>query len=114
MIRLICLLLAGCATPWVWQHPQGLGQAELRQAIADCQQLAQDEVDRYDYYTPSFSPYFPPYGGSFYYRHYYDFYYYPPTYYYDTQRRLNDQQRFFRVCMYSKGWRQVPVTPPPR
>jgi len=104
------LLLAGCATPWVWQHPQGLGKQELEQATNECLDLAWQEANSRDYYTPYYYPYYP-YYDRYYYRHSPYYYDYPPPIFYDSQRRLYDEQRFFRICMHAKGWRQVPVTP---
>jgi len=109
---LICLLLTGCATPWVWEHPQKLGPEELQAATAECEQLAREEANRNDYFLPGPYPYFSPYPSRFNdYRYAYP-YDYPFSFYYDSQRRFDDLQRFFRICMQAKGWRQVPATPP--
>lgn len=116
-LLLLVLLLAGCAPPtkWVWQHPQGLDQQQLQQAISSCDQIAQDEIARNDYFTPYLFPYYPPYADSYYFwrhRYLYDYPYYPPSYYYDSERRFFDRQRFFRICMHAKGWRKVPLDKP--
>ena len=64
MIGLV--LLAGCAaTPWVWQHPKGLGQQELQEATSECERLAQEEVSQKDYFYPSPYPFFPSHPGRF-------------------------------------------------
>ena len=103
------LLLYGCAPTYVWQHPEGLGEAELNKALAQCEQIAQDEVDRYNYLPPYSPPYYPPYDGLHHFNPYYDDFYFSSPYYYDSQRRFFDKQRLFRVCMQAKGWKQVPV-----
>jgi hypothetical protein len=110
LLLLFCLPLYACGPSLVWQHPQMLGQTELQQATAECRKLSWQEANSTDYYTPYLYPRFPLYG-----RHYYrysPFWYDDPPLYYAAQQRWLDEQRFFRICMLAKGWRQVPANPP--
>jgi len=103
------LFLWGCASPWTWQHPDGLGEQELQNAVQECQKIARDEVNRFDYYTPyPAPPYFPLHDRFRHYNPYWDTY--PPPLYYDSQRKFIDEERFFRICMFAKGWRQTPTS----
>ncbi|WP_156827025.1 hypothetical protein [Geopsychrobacter electrodiphilus] len=105
------LLLCGCGVPLVWQHPEGLSQAELQQATDECLRLSRQEAENSDYFSPHFYPRFPFYDRH-YYRHSAYWYGEPPPFYYDVQRRWYDEQRYFHICMLAKGWRQVPAIPP--
>lgn len=115
-ILLILLLLSGCVGygNWSWQHPQGLGELERQQAIAECEAIATEEINRHDYLFPYPRGYFFPY---YYNRHNYrdSRYYYLPRYYlYDGHSEYQDRKRYFRICMKSKGWRmvQAPLSQP--
>ncbi len=97
-------LLGGCISQnrYVWQHPAGYGEAERQQAIALCEQIAANELRRYDYYDP-----FPYYHDRYYFDRYdyRDRYHFLPHYYhYKSHREFHDRRRFFRICMKSKGW----------
>ncbi len=101
-LLLLLLLLAGCAgqSNWSWQHPQGLGQSEALQAIAFCQSIADDEINRHDYFFPYYSHY--SYYDNRDYRDRRTFY--SSTLHYQQRQRFLDRQRYFRICMTSKGW----------
>jgi len=110
LLPLLLLLLGGCLSQsrYIWQHPAGYGEAERQQAIALCEQLAAEELRRYDYYAP-----FPYYYDRYYFDRYYyrDRYPFLPSYFhYNSLREFHDRRRFFRICMKSKGWqlRQIP------
>ncbi len=105
-------LLGGCLSSgyWVWQHPQELSIAELHQAKIECRQLAEQQIDRFDYYYPN---YYQPFYNDYYYypgrhrQHYwrqprYDFYHYN-----------RDLDRLYNVCMQAKGWQLIHYESPP-
>ncbi len=104
------LLLSGCLgnSYLAWQHPAGLSNAELQTAKAQCRQLAQNEVNRFDYYEPY-------YDHPFYYERYSRGGHYRPYFwrrsYYDFHRYNIDLDRFYKVCMQAKGWYLVRIDP---
>lgn len=110
-LLLALAFLTGCAPAmrWTWQHPNGATDQQLQSAIADCDRIAWDEVNRTNYFP--LWPYPSAYSDRFFFRHNYYYYYDDPFYASPSQRRYFDQQRFFRLCMESKGWRQVPLPP---
>lgn len=107
------LLLTGCVSNsyWTWRHPAGLGDTELQQATNECSQLAQREVDRYNYYRPYYY-----YDDYYFNRHYYPYGHYRPYYrphrYYDFYNYNADLSRYYRICMRAKGWQQIRVDLP--
>ncbi|WP_303721069.1 hypothetical protein [Malonomonas rubra] len=107
LLPAILLLLSGCIglNRWEWQHPENYGDAARQQAIAECDQIAGEEVFRRNYF------YFPLYPR--YYDRYYDHdrrpFYWTDDYFYRTQQKLYDRQRFFRICMKAKGWHLVEI-----
>ncbi len=113
------LLLSGCASSgyWTWQHPDKQGELQLLKDQKECRDLAQSEVASinyfYDYYDMYNFPYYWPYYSD---RHRkpmirsYNPYFRSYGHYRFLQQQ-NDLDRFFRICMKSKGWQRVKVEP---
>ncbi len=106
----VALLLLGCASGshWSWRHPDGLGSAELQQAEIDCRELAENELDRFDYFRRD-------YGYPYYYdrhAHYGHLRPFPPLHSsYDFHRYNLDYTRLYRFCLQSKGWQRIKLDP---
>ncbi|WP_139167544.1 hypothetical protein [Desulfuromusa kysingii] len=116
LMILIVLLLCGCVSNsyWTWQHPNMLDEMQLQEDRKECWDLAKAEVDSINYYydyarynvryywpynrhnhhkgkVKSFDPYFNNYS------------------HYKFFQRQDDLDRFFRICMKTKGWQRVKV-----
>jgi hypothetical protein len=113
------LLLSGCVSSsyWTWQHHDKQGELQLLKDKKECRDLAQSEVSSINYYHDfygmyDFSYYWPYYRGSHrlpYFRSYKPFF---GSYgHYRFLQQQDDLDRFFRICMKSKGWYRVKVVP---
>jgi len=113
------LLLSGCAgnSYWTWQHPDKQGELLLLKDQKICRDLAQAEVANINYYAGYYRSYdFPFYGPYYrdrypqnYFRSYNNFF---NNYsYYRFLQQQDDRERFYRICMKSKGWHRVKVLP---
>ncbi|MEE4253186.1 MAG: hypothetical protein V2I50_03980 [Desulfuromusa sp.] len=113
------LLLSGCSSSsyWTWQHPDKLGELPLLRDQKICRDLAQREVANINYYDgyyrsfdfPFYRPYYRDRYSRYYFRSYNNFFY---NYsYYRFLQQQNDRERFYRICMKSKGWHRVKVVP---
>ena len=112
LLLVLPLLLSGCLGSgyWVWQHPDGLSNAALQEAKLECRQLAERQVDRFDYYYPAY--YGPYYDDYFFWQgHHRPYYWRQPLY--DFHRYNRDLDRLYNVCMQAKGWQLIYYDPPP-
>jgi hypothetical protein len=105
---LLPIVLGGCVNKshWVWKHPEKPTELEFLSDKKECNDLAQEESSKIDYYygyrSLFSSPFYTPY--------YHDRYSYHPFANDDRYfRQQDDLERFFRVCMKAKGWELVKV-----
>ncbi|MFK5926172.1 MAG: hypothetical protein QM483_06040 [Desulfuromusa sp.] len=109
------LLLSGCvsSSDWIWQHPDKQGELQLLKDKKECRDLAQSEVAQsnyfYDYYDMYDFPYYWPYYRDSYRRPYFRGYGH-----YRFRQQQDNLERFFRVCMKSKGWERVEIEMDPK
>lgn len=106
LLIVLMLILSGCAskTYWEWEHKDQVDRSQLLKDREECRKIARQEADRNDHYYL-----------------YNDYFYYWP---YDRwgrryvpywgwhhhsrfMRYQDDLERFFSVCMKSKGWTLV-------
>ena len=111
----LLLLLSGCASSshWVWQHPDNQGELQLLKDKKECRDIAQTEVAKinyfYDYYDRYDFSYYRPY-----YRDRYRMPYFRSYGHYRFLQQQNDLDRFYRICMKSKGWQRIKIEPEPK
>lgn len=114
---LMVLFFSGCASSghWTWQHPEKGGELLLLQDKKICHELAQSEVERinyfYNYYYMYRFPFFPHHSGK---RHFKPYtwnhnYSLSGIHHYSFLQQQDDLERFFRICMKSKGWNRVKI-----
>lgn len=116
---LLVLLLSGCArnSYWTWQHSDKLGELPLLQDQKICRDLALREVANINYYDGYYHrydfPFYRPYYWDRYPQNYFRSYnnFYNNYNYYRFLQQQDDRQRFYRICMKSKGWYRVKVVP---
>lgn len=111
------LLLSGCVSSsyWTWQHPDKQGELQLLKDKKECRDLAQSEVAQINY----FYGYYDIYDFSYYWPYYRDKHrrpyerwhnhYFRSYSHYRFLQQQNDLDRFFRICMKSRGWQRVKI-----
>lgn len=111
----LLLLLCSCVNHsyWTWQHPDKQGELQLLKERKECRDLAQTEVAQinyyYDFYDMNYLYNFPHYSP--YYRDRYRRPFFRGYHHYRFMQQQDDLERFFRICMKSKGWQRVKVVP---
>jgi hypothetical protein len=109
------LVLSGCAGSgyWTWQHPDKQGELQLLKDQKECRDLAQAEVANINYYFDFYDMYASPYYWPSYRDRHHRIYgpYFSSYSHYRFMQQQDDLDRFFRICMKSKGWRRVKIEP---
>ena len=109
VLAVLALLISGCSSGayWSWQHPQGLDMATLQQDKIECRAMAEQQLNRFDYYRhydySRFS--YDRYDRRGHLRPYY------PLRYYDFHRYNLDLNQLYRFCLRAKGWQLIKVAP---
>lgn len=111
------LFFSGCAGSghWTWQHPEKQGELLLLQDKKICRELAQSEVKKinyfYDYYSMYRFPFFSPFYGRRHYKPYAwnQYHSLSSIHHYSFLQQQDDLERFFRICMQSKGWERIKI-----
>ena len=105
----LALLVSGCSSGayWTWQHPQGLDKATLQQDEIECRTMAEQQLNRFDYYRHyDYSHfYYDRYDRRGHLRPYY------PFRFYDFHRYNLDLNQLYRFCLRAKGWQLIKVEP---
>jgi len=105
---LLPIVLGGCVNKshWVWKNPEKPAESDYLKDEKECNELAQSETSRIDYYYGYHSLF----SSPFYTPYYHDRCSYHPFANDDRYfRQQDDLERFFRICMKAKGWKLIKV-----